>query len=135
MKKQKQARKYDNMEKGGKAFILLKLHENIGHITNFQLFPIVNKTITNYKHIRYGVWSKCCKSIYSKYIVERGTFLRTYWITATSCSFSTANCLTNATDWQVPSVFSILIYKQNLFPMLLIYLFHLFEKLFILEIL
>ena len=42
------------MEKGGKAFILLKLHENMGHITNFQLFPVLNKAITNYKHIKYG---------------------------------------------------------------------------------
>ena len=43
------------MEKGGKVFILLKLQENIGHFTNFQLFPVLNKTITNYKHIKYGV--------------------------------------------------------------------------------
>ena len=42
------------MEKGRKAFILLKLHENMGHITNFQLFPVLNKAITNYKHIKYG---------------------------------------------------------------------------------
>ena len=42
------------MEKGGKAFILLKLHENMGHITNLQLFPVLNTAITNYKHIKYG---------------------------------------------------------------------------------
>ena len=65
-----------------------KNQENMGHITNFSFFPILNKTITNYKHINYGVWSKCCKSICSKYIVVRGTFLRTYWITATPCSFN-----------------------------------------------
>ena len=43
------------MEKGGKVFILLTLYENMGHITNFQLFLVLNKTITNYKHIKYGV--------------------------------------------------------------------------------
>ena len=98
LKKQKQLNKKENMKKGGKAFILLKLHENMGHITNFPLFPILNKTITNYKHINYGVCSKCCKSIYSKYIVVRGTFLRTYWITATPCSFNIANCFADI-DW------------------------------------
>ena len=53
LKKQRQSRKYENMDKGGKAFILLKLDENMGHMTNFQ--PVLNKTITNYKHMNYGV--------------------------------------------------------------------------------
>ena len=98
-KKQKQLNKNEKMEKRGKAFILLKSNENMGHITNFSLFPILKKTITNYKYINYAVWSKCCKSIYSKYFVVRGTFLRTYWITATPWSFNTANCFANAIDW------------------------------------
>ena len=37
IKQNKQAKKNENMEKGDKPFILLKLHKNTGHITNISL--------------------------------------------------------------------------------------------------